>query len=231
MSALEPVADRRAIIDRRELADRIAAVRPGKRRTGEIAKVLAEALASGREEIARRLSQAPGRGRAAARATAFLHDQIVRLAYDSVAPDTREIAVVGLGGTGRGELAPFSDVDLMFLTAAKPSADDERTAEAVLHLLWDLNLKVGHSLRSVAELIALSKKDMTVRTAFLEARLLWGEERLFDLALRRFRKEVVAGTAAQFVAAKLAERDARHVKMGDSRYVVEPNVKDGKGGL
>ena len=231
MSALEPVADRRAIIDRRALADRIAGVRPGKRRPTDIAKILAEALAGGRAEIARRLSAEPGRGRAAARATSFLHDQIVRLAYDSVTPDTPGMAVVGLGGTGRGEMAPFSDVDLMFLTASKAAPEDERTAEAILHLLWDLKLKVGHSLRSVNELIALSKKDVTVRTAFLEARLLWGEEKLFDLAMRRFRKGVVAGTAAQFVAAKLAERDARHVKMGDSRYVVEPNVKEGKGGL
>jgi len=128
-------------------------------------------------------------------------------------------------------MAPYSDLDLMFLTGAKPTRDDGFAAEAILHVLWDLKLKVGHSLRSVSELIALSKKDMTVRTAFLEARLLWGEEHLFDLAMRRFRKEIVAGTAAQFVTAKLAERDQRHLKMGDSRYVVEPNVKDGKGGL
>jgi [protein-PII] uridylyltransferase len=94
-----------------------------------------------------------------------------------------------------------------------------------------LKLKVGHSVRSVSQLIALAKKDMTIRTAFLEARWIWGDEDLFDLAARRFRKDVIAGTAAEFVAAKLAERDARHVKMGDSRYVVEPNVKDGKGGL
>ena len=72
---------------------------------------------------------------------------------------------------------------------------------------------------------------MTVRTAFLEARLIWGDEQLFDAAMQRFRKEIVAGTAAEFVAAKLAERDERHQRMGDSRYVVEPNVKDGKGGL
>jgi [protein-PII] uridylyltransferase len=101
----------------------------------------------------------------------------------------------------------------------------------MLHLLWDLKLKVGHSVRSTGQLLALSKQDMTVRTGFLEGRWLWGEEKLFDAAMRRFRKEVVAGTAAEFVSAKLAERDERHVKMGDSRYVVEPNVKDGKGGL
>ena len=228
---IEPIADRRAVIDRRALADHISGVKPGKRRPGEITTILAEALAAGRDEIARRLTEEPGRGRAAARATAFLHDQVVRLAYDFVAPGAHGIAVVGLGGTGRGEMAPYSDLDLMFLTGAKPTRDDGFAAEAILHVLWDLKLKVGHSLRSASELIALSKKDMTVRTAFLEARLLWGEENLFDLAMRRFRKEIVAGTAAQFVTAKLAERDQRHIKMGDSRYVVEPNVKDGKGGL
>ncbi len=231
MSAIEPIADRRALIDRRTLADRLAGMKAGKRQAGEIADILGEALASGREEIARRLSREPGRGRAAARATAFLHDQIVRLAYDSVAPDAQGMAIVGLGGTGRGEMAPFSDLDLMFLTGAKPTRDDGYAAEAILHVLWDLKLKVGHSLRSSTDLIAQAKQDMTVRTAFLEARLLWGEDSLFDLAMKRFRKELVAGTAAQFVTAKLAERDQRHVKMGDSRYVVEPNVKDGKGGL
>ena len=229
-SGTEAVEKQRAIIDRRALAERIAAIRLGKRRATEIGKILGEALATGRSEIARRLTEEPGRGRAAARATAFLHDQIVRLAYDAVEP-TQGISLVGLGGTGRGEMAPYSDVDLMFLTAAEPSAEDGAAAEAILHLLWDLKLKVGHSLRSIAELIALAKKDVTVRTAVLEARLLWGEEALFDAAMRRFRKEVAAGTAAEFVAAKLAERDARHVRMGDSRYVVEPNVKDGKGGL
>jgi len=101
----------------------------------------------------------------------------------------------------------------------------------MLHLLWDLKLKVGHSVRSVPQLMSLAKKDMTVRTAFLEARWLWGDEKLFDAAMARFRKEVVTGSAAEFVTAKLAERDERHVRMGDSRYVVEPNVKDGKGGL
>ena len=72
---------------------------------------------------------------------------------------------------------------------------------------------------------------MTIRTALLEARWIWGDEELHDAAMRRFRSEVVAGTARDYVAAKLAERDARHQRMGDSRYVVEPNVKDGKGGL
>ena len=232
----EGLPDQRAIIDRRAVADRLAGLRSGKKLAAEACEIFAEALAAGRAEIARRLVDEPGNGRAAAQATAFLHDQLVRLTYDIVCGRMLDapvdgLALVGLGGSGRGEMAPFSDLDLMFLTAKAPTVEQERAAEAILHLLWDLKLKVGHSVRSVPQLITLAKKDMTIRTAFLEARWLWGEQAVFDLAMRRFRKEVVAGTAADFVAAKLAERDQRHIKMGDSRYVVEPNVKDGKGGL
>jgi [protein-PII] uridylyltransferase len=226
----------RAIIDRRDLAERLRALASGSRLQPAACEILSEALNAGRSEIAKRLNDEPGNGRAAARATAYLHDQLVRIVHDFVNERVLEtpihgVALVGLGGTGRGEMAPYSDVDLMFLTAKIPTADQQRCSEAMLHLLWDLKLKVGHSLRSTAQLIALAKKDMTVRTALLEARWLWGDEAVFDRANVRFRKEVVAGTAAEFVAAKLAERDARHVRMGDSRYVVEPNVKDGKGGL
>ena len=222
------VFDQRAIIDRRAVSARIAGAP-----AAAASAIVAEALAEGRAEIARRLVDEPGRGRAAARAMAFLHDQIVRLVFDHVTDSLPgpAMALVGLGGTGRGEMAPYSDLDLMFLTASAPTAEDERIAAAVLHLLWDLKLKVGHSVRAIAQLIALARKDMTVRTAFLEARLLFGDAAVFEAAMARFRKQLVAGTAAEFVAAKLAERDRRHVRMGDSRYVVEPNVKDGKGGL
>ena len=235
--AHEGLPEQRAIIDRRAIADRLADLRPGKSFNAGASSILDQALAEGRAEIARRLAAEPGNGRAAAQATSFLQDQIVRLAWDLVrdrsdgALPGKELALVGLGGTGRGEMAPFSDLDLMFLGAKAPAADQERAAEAMLHLLWDLKLKVGHSVRSVSQLLSLAKDDMTVRTAVLEARWLWGDQEVFDVAIRRFRKEVVAGTAAEYVAAKLAERDARHVRMGDSRYVVEPNVKDGKGGL
>jgi len=232
----DALPEQRAIIDRRALADRLRALSPGKKQRGEAAALLRGALEYGRAEIAKRLVDEPGNGPAIAQATAFLHDQLVRLSYDFVTERIIDcppgsLALVGLGGTGRGEMAPFSDVDLMFLTAKGATAQQERTAEAMLHLLWDLKLKVGHSVRSIPQLIAMAKKDMTIRTAFLEARWLWGDEKLFDLAVAKFRKDVVTGTAAEYVAAKLAERDERHVKMGDSRYVVEPNVKDGKGGL
>ena len=232
----EALPGQRAIIDRRAVADRLSGLKPGKQLTAEACTILRGALEYGRAEIAKRLADEPGNGRDAAQATAFLHDQLVRLAWEFVGDrlvdqPIGDVALVGLGGTGRGEMAPFSDLDLMFLTAKPATAQQERASEAMLHLLWDLKLKIGHSVRSAPQLIALAKKDMTIRTAFLEARWLWGDQAVFDMAATRFRKEVVAGTAAEFVAAKLAERDERHIRMGDSRYVVEPNVKDGKGGL
>ena len=223
----DPIEDRRAIIDPRSLGDQLhASSRP------KAIAVLTNALDRGRREIAKRLHANPDRGRSAAHSTAYLHIQLVRLVYEYVSADEDPgLAIVGLGGTGRGEMAPYSDLDLMFLTRGKPSPDIEKIVESVLYLLWDLQLKVGHSLRSVDELIRLAKTDMTIRTAFLEGRLLWGRESIFEEAWQRFRSKIVSGSAAEFVAAKLAERDERHVKMGDSRYVVEPNVKDGKGGL
>ena len=230
------IEDRRAIIDRRALAERIAALPAGAR--AEIAAILSGALAAGRAEIASRLARDPARGRLAAACHAFLADQLLRLAFDSAASHLANadgagsrVALVGLGGTGRGEMAPFSDIDLLFLVEHLADQHAAKLVEATLYLLWDLDWKVGHAVRDTEQLVELAKKDITIRTAFLEARWIWGEERLFDSCAARFRKEVVAGTGAEFVAAKLAERDKRHVRMGDSRYVVEPNVKDGKGGL
>ena len=235
MSFLD-IDNRRAIIDRRAIADRFQALSASKKAQAEAASILRGALEYGRAEISKRLIEHPGEGRATAKATAYLHDQVVRLVHDFVCEHlikrpVKEMALAGLGGTGRGEMAPFSDLDLMFLTAKAPLPEQESVAEAILHMLWDLKLKVGHSIRSVQQLVTLAKRDMTIRTSVLEARWLWGDEKLFDSAMARFRKEVVNGTAAEFVTAKLGERDERHVKMGDTRYVVEPNVKDGKGGL
>jgi len=231
----ELVENRRAIIDRRALSERIAAIATGDR--AAISDILCEALEEGRAEIARRLGLEPARGRMAAACHAFLADQLLRLAFDAAgshlveAPAEPRVALAGLGGTGRGEMAPFSDVDLMFLVSDPTDSATAKLVEATLYLLWDLSWKVGHAVRDGDELMALARSDISIRTAFLEARWIWGDERLFDACSARFRKEVVAGSGAEFVAAKLAERDARHKRVGDSRYVVEPNVKDGKGGL
>src|SRR4029079_86512 len=230
------VEDRRAIIDRRAIAERIAGLPKGAQ--AEISAILRVALETGRSEIARRFEAEPARGRMAAASYAFLTDQLLRLAFDAARsylvdskPSDDSIALVGLGGTGRGEMAPFSDVDLLFLVQEGSGDDVAKLIEATLYLLWDLPWKLGHAVRNCQTLISLAKNDITIRTAFLEARWIWGDEQLFDNCTALFRKEIVTGTGAEFVSAKLAERDQRHLKLGDSRYLVEPNVKDGKGGL
>lgn len=141
------------------------------------------------------------------------------------------MSVVAVGGYGRGTLAPGSDVDLLFLLPYKQTPWGEQIVEYILYMLWDLGLKVGHATRNVEECLRLSKSDMTIRTAILEARHVWGDTDLYEELVERFDTDVVAGTGPEFIAAKLAERDARHRRQGTSRYLVEPNVKEGKGGL
>ncbi|MFL5176708.1 MAG: [protein-PII] uridylyltransferase [Microvirga sp.] len=161
-----------------------------------------------------------------------LHDSVVRHLYPADNPSSAEkLAIIATGGYGRGTLAPGSDVDLLFLLPYKQTAWGESVVEAMLYVLWDLKLKVGHATRSVDVCIREAKADMTIRTALLEARFLFGDPALYDALLARFDKEVVRGSAPEFVDAKLKERDARVTKAGASRYLVEPNVKDGKGGL
>jgi [protein-PII] uridylyltransferase len=227
------INDWRAIIDRRALTEQLAAL-PAENLQRDATNLFRTALENGRKEIARRFALEPGRGRVIAASYCFLADQIVRLAYDLVTqrlcPGGGRLAIVGLGGTGRGEMAPFSDLDLMFLVPER-GLRCEQAIETLLYILWDLKLKVGQSVRTPDEVIAAAKDDITIRTSLLEARWIWGDEDLSDQAGQRFRKEIVVGSARDYVAAKLAERDARHERMGDSRYVVEPNVKDGKGGL
>ncbi len=147
-------------------------------------------------------------------------------------PSTSEhLAVAAVGGYGRGTLAPGSDIDLLILLPYKSTGWSESVVEVILYALWDLKLKVGHSVRTVDECIREGRTDHTIRTALLEARFLTGTERLYTEFARRFDTEIVQSTAAEFVAEKLAERERRVSRAGSSRYLVEPNVKDGKGGL
>ncbi|HSM18809.1 MAG TPA: [protein-PII] uridylyltransferase, partial [Hyphomicrobiales bacterium] len=107
----------------------------------------------------------------------------------------------------------------------------ESVVEFILYMLWDLGQKVGHATRGVEDCLRMAKTDETVRTAILEARFLWGTEELCDQLVEAFDTQIVKGTGAEFIEAKLTERDIRHQRAGESRYLVEPNVKDGKGGL
>jgi len=206
------------------------------------AKVLArlkEVRGDALEKIEKQLFE-DGQGTGCARRISAVQDEIIRVIYDFAFwhvyrvtnPSSAErMAIVAVGGYGRGTLAPGSDIDLLFLLPYKQTPWGESVVEYILYMLWDMGLKVGHATRQVDDCIRLSKEDMTIRTSILEARLLWGEESLFDDLLARFEKSVVKGSTRQFVEAKLAERDARHERQGQSRYLVEPNVKEGKGGL
>src|SRR5690606_27252926 len=141
------------------------------------------------------------------------------------------VAVAAVGGYGRGTLAPGSDIDLLFILPYKQTPWGEQVTEYILYMLWDLGQKVGHAVRSVDECLRMARSDMTVRTATLEARYLAGDQELFTQLMDRFASEIIPRTGPEFIAAKMAEREERHRQMGNTRYVVEPNVKDGKGGL
>ncbi|MBV9079426.1 MAG: [protein-PII] uridylyltransferase, partial [Methylobacteriaceae bacterium] len=190
-------------------------------------------LARDREAAEKRLLKVRD-GLACARSLSDAMDGLLATAFaaargERVAPDA--LAVVATGGYGRGTLAPGSDVDLLFLLPERPAPGVQAVIEEVLYILWDLKLKVGHATRSVEDCIAEARGDMTIRTALLESRFLFGDEKLFASLRTGFARRVVKGTAAAFVEAKLRERDTRVRRAGESRYLVEPNVKDGKGGL
>ncbi|RYE88094.1 MAG: [protein-PII] uridylyltransferase, partial [Hyphomicrobiales bacterium] len=161
-----------------------------------------------------------------------IHSFAVRHVYPVDNPSGAEaISIAAVGGYGRGTLAPGSDIDLLFILPYKQTPWGEQVTEYILYMLWDLGQKVGHAVRSVDECLRMSKADMTVRTATLEARYLTGDRRLFAQLEQRFETEIMPRTGPEFIAAKMAEREERHRLMGNTRYVVEPNVKDGKGGL
>jgi [protein-PII] uridylyltransferase len=202
-------------------------------------EVLKAALFRGRMIAKERLEAGAG-GIETATLLSGVTDEVVGALYDFTTvhifrarnpTEGERMAVMAVGGYGRGALAPFSDIDLLFLRPYKQTAHTESVIEFMLYALWDLGFKVGHASRTVDECIKLSREDFTIRTSILEARRLTGDEKLAEDLRRRFRDEVVKGTSAEFVHAKLKERDERHARAGASRYVVEPNVKEGKGAL
>ncbi len=201
------------------------------------------ALGAFRRHLARIQQQVRGafergqiNGLQAARMLASLVDGLVSSLYDHTiaeavqdAPDRLSIAATG--GYGRGVLAPFSDIDLLFLTPQEPSQQTLQVVEYMLYFLWDLGLKVGHATRSIEDCLTEANKDLTVRTSLLDARRVAGDASLFESFKDRFHRANGEAGAAAFIAAKQAERDERHRRYGDSPFMVEPNVKEGRGGL
>lgn len=205
----------------------------------ELVQFLKATLADGRTQ-AEEMLRADGSGLSCAMRLSHLMDEVIRALYDFTVSKiypvhdrsaAEHMAVVAVGGYGRGTLAPASDVDLLFVLPWKQTPWGEQIVEYMLYLLWDLGLKVGHATRDIDECIRLSHADFTIRTAILETRFICGEQSLFDNLVERFDAEVVKDTGLEFVQAKLAERDTRHAKAGESRYLVEPDIKNGKGGL
>lgn len=144
-------------------------------------------------------------------------------------------SIIAVGGYGRGELAPCSDLDLLFLLPNNLKINESKHAEEViqfiLYILWDLGYSVGHSTRTIDDCIEKSKLDLTISTALLEKRFIVGNEDVFSLLNDKFTFFIKNTKTLKFVEAKLVESELRHKRFGGSRYVVEPNVKDGKGGL
>ncbi|MEM0984779.1 MAG: [protein-PII] uridylyltransferase [Pseudomonadota bacterium] len=232
------------IIDGRALRTRLSAVaethrgNPDEQRSRAL-DLLHGALFRGRMIAQERFEQGAD-GLDTARLLAAVQDEVISALYDYITDyvylagnptDAERIAIGATGGYGRGVLAPSSDIDLLVLTPSRKNAHAESVVEYMLYALWDIGLKVGHAFRTVDECVRLAREDVTIQTSLLDVRFLCGEEPLFETLKRRFADECVKGREASFIADKLAERDVRHARQGDSRYVVEPNVKEGKGAL
>ncbi len=201
---------------------------------------LRAAADTARQRLATAMSERPRAAREAVSAYSWLTDRLVETVFDIVLAhlhprhnptEGERLAVFAVGGYGRAEMAPHSDVDLLFLSPWKLTGWAESVIESMLYILWDLKLKVGHASRTVQDCLRLGREDYTIRTALLEHRFLCGHDGLADELEAALWSELFEGTGADYIAAKLDERSARHRKQGGQRYVVEPNVKEGKGGL
>ncbi len=162
--------------------------------------------------------------------------EVFRVATNLIHPlanptKSERLALLAVGGYGRAEMAPFSDIDLLFLIPQKRSAWAESVVESMLYIFWDLRLKIGHATRTLGECVRLGKGDYTIRTSLLESRFLNGDEDLARQFDNKLWSDLFKDTGAEFVEAKLVERAERHKRQGGQRYMVEPNVKEGKGGL
>jgi [protein-PII] uridylyltransferase len=202
----------------------LLAAQPGSRE--EYRKLLAQA----HEELkARFLAEEPVEILVHARAA--LIDAVLRQAwFEHLGNDDHNWALVAVGGYGRGELHPCSDIDILLLVARPPNDAERSQVERLITFLWDIRLEVGHSVRTVAECVQESAADVSVMTTLLEARLLHGDAALLD-AMNTALSPPGIWPEKEFFEAKLKEQVDRHLKANDTAYNLEPNVKTGPGGL
>ncbi len=194
------------------------------------------------EHRLRLLHQAGGGGRELCALRAELVDVLLRRVFSAATEFAQHeegatatpVSLIALGGYGRGELNPYSDVDVMFLHDREDSAVSpyvEQVVEQILYLLWDIGFKVGHSTRSIREAIAQANGDMLTKTAMLESRFLAGDEAVAESFRTNFREQSVDGLERQYIELRMRDQAARHAKFGGSVYMQEPNLKSGCGGL
>ena len=199
-------------------------------------EVLRAALDAGRNE-ARAALEAGGTGRACAETLSAETDELMRVGLEMsarwLAPAQSSgtlPTIVAVGGYGRGMLAPFSDVDVLFLLPDKSPPGVEKVVEALLYVLWDLKLKVGHATRTIDECLKQARADMTIRTTLVEARLISGDKALFETLRTRFDKEIVAKTAPEFVGANSPNAKPESGRRERRAILSSPTSRKAKGG-
>lgn len=157
-----------------------------------------------------------------------LIDRLLRDAHAHLSSAGRIPSLIAVGGYGRGELNPFSDIDILFLCRDE---DDRNCAPEILYVLWDAGLDIGYSVRTVKECVSLARQDIKIRTSLLESRFIAGDRELYAAFLQSMRSDVFYWKASAFITEKIVERDATRRKYGGSIYLREPNIKEGEGGL
>jgi [protein-PII] uridylyltransferase len=204
----------------------------------EIIKRLRDRIEKGHEEIFA-LHRSGSAGLEVVRRNSDIMDRVIRDIYGFCCEEagrggkgeTDGMALVALGGYGRGELNPYSDIDLLFLYHRKLDEFSDFVVKEVLYILWDLGLHVGHSCRSITDCIKIARDDTTVRTSMLESRHICGDELITSQLMQTLYKDFLSRGARVFLKTKAGERDHRHAQYGHAATYMEPHVKEGKGGL
>ena len=231
MQTLEPKNYALAWFAKSGFAKKVKTKTKGKTKKSELLPIAKKLLAEGRGMLEKRFFK-DNDGAFYVGGYVWVMDCLIEALFENlIGKEPQGLSLVATGGYGRGELAPSSDIDLLFLT--KNAADKKTRAqiEAMLYMLWDMGLTVGYATRSITQALKATKEDMTIRTALLEARHLAGDEALFKQLMEKFDRTIVANSEVEFITHKLEERDARHGRGDNRRYALEPNIKEGKGGL
>ncbi|MEM4657863.1 MAG: [protein-PII] uridylyltransferase [Candidatus Methanosuratincola sp.] len=199
----------------------------------EIHEKLRGYLRSSMEEIYSLHTKRLVTGTALAHKRAAAIDSLIKMALGELGyTESQGVAIVALGGYGRQELCPYSDIDILFLYDPGKCSLAKEICESLLYNLWDINLKVGHSIRTIKECMELAHDDdVTILTSLLDGRFLWGDLALWETLDRRLYRELLPSISSVYIEKKLAEYEKRIDKYGRSVYILEPHVKEGEGGL